>query len=76
MVDRKLERAIVLVLLSEEGEPRCPCARLAAELDAELGALHQALDRLSEAGVVCVEDTDVWAARASRHLDELGLVAI
>jgi DNA-binding GntR family transcriptional regulator len=76
MVDRRLERAIVLALLNDEGEPRRPCARLAAELDADTHALREALGRLSEAGVVCQEGSEVWASRVSTHLDELGLIAI
>jgi hypothetical protein len=76
MVDRKLERAIVLALLSDEGEPRRPCAGLAAELDADTDVLLDAIRRLSDAGVVCHEGDRVWASPASRHLDELGLIAI
>jgi DNA-binding MarR family transcriptional regulator len=76
MVDRRLERAIVLALLNEEDEPRRPCARLAAELDVDSHTLSEALGRLSEAGLVCQEGSEVWASRACTHLDEIGLIAI
>jgi hypothetical protein len=81
--DRRLERAIVLVLLSgdreslgADGEPRWSCARLAAELGIEAQALQDALERLSHAGVVCLAGTEVWASRAARRMDELGLIGI
>jgi hypothetical protein len=81
--DRRLERAIVLVLLSGDGESlsgdgelRWSCVRLAAELGTEAQALQEALDRLSQAGVVCLAGTDVWASRAVRRMDELGLIGI
>jgi hypothetical protein len=75
-VERKLERAIVLQLLGEDGERRSSSAQLAAALDVEAQALRQALARLSDAGVVCVAGTEVWASAAARRIDELGLIAI
>jgi hypothetical protein len=48
--DRRLERAIILTLLSGDGEPRWSCAGLAAELGIESQVLQGALDRLTDAG--------------------------
>jgi hypothetical protein len=81
--DRRLERAIVLVLLSGDREPlggdgesRWSRAQLAAELGTEAQALQEALERLSQAGVVCLTGAEVWASRAARRMDELGLISI
>jgi hypothetical protein len=74
--DRRLERAIVLTLLSGDGEPRWSCARLAAELGIESQVLQGALDRLTDAGLVCLAGTEVWASGAARRIDELGLIGI
>jgi hypothetical protein len=73
---RTLERAIILQLLEDEHGHRCSSARLASTLDAADGALEQALRRLAEAGVVCVDGAEVWASDAARCLDELGLLSI
>jgi len=74
--DRRLERVIILALLNADGERRWSCAELAAELGAEAQALQDALCRLSEAGVVCLAGTEVWASSAARRMDELGLIGI
>ncbi len=74
--ERRLERAIILALLSEDAEQRWACTRLAAELGVDAEALAQALQRLSHAGVVCVAGAEVWASPAVRHIDELGLIGI
>jgi DNA-binding MarR family transcriptional regulator len=73
---RTLERVIVLTLLSEGGERRWSRAELAAELGVEVEALQDAVDRLSEAGVVCLAGTEVWASAAARRIDELRLIGI
>jgi DNA-binding Lrp family transcriptional regulator len=73
---RTLERVIVLTLLSEGGERRWSCAELAAGLGVEVEALQNPVDRLSEAGVVCLAGTEVWASAAARRIDELGLIGI
>jgi hypothetical protein len=72
----RLERAVVLELLSDDGEQRHSLAQLreglgagADELDAAVGALHAA-------GVLCRENDLTWAAPAARRLDELELIAI
>jgi DNA-binding MarR family transcriptional regulator len=74
--DRRIERAIVLVLLSEKDEPRCSCAQLERALQADVSALERALERLSEAGLIGRAGAELWASSAARHLDELGLIAI
>jgi hypothetical protein len=73
---RTLERVVVLALLSEGGERRWSCAELAGELGVEAQALEDAVGRLSEAGVVRVAGTEVWASAAARRIDELGLIGI
>ncbi len=72
---RRLERAILLQLLSAEAE-RQPRLELAATIGGEVQALDDALQRLCEAGVACAEGADVWASRAARRIDQLGLIAI
>jgi hypothetical protein len=71
-----LERAILLQLLSEEQEQRCSRARLMATLEQDAMAIEGALSRLAEAGAVCVEGAEVWAAPAVRHVDALGLISV
>jgi len=75
-VEHKLERAIILQLLGEEGERRSSQAQLAVALGVEAQALREALERLSNAGVLCVAGNEVWASAAARRIDELGLIAI
>lgn len=74
--DRRVERAIVLVLLSEKDEARCSCAQLARAIGAEGPAIERALMRLSESGLIGRAGSELWASPAARHLDELGLIAI
>jgi DNA-binding TFAR19-related protein (PDSD5 family) len=71
-----LERAIMLQLLSDEQEQRCSRAQLVATLEREAEALEQALSRLAEAGVVCIDGPEVWASPAARYIDALGLIGI
>jgi hypothetical protein len=75
-VDRKLERAIILQLLSEEVGQRCSRARLAAVLGTEREALEDALMGLCAAGVVGLAGAEVWASAPARRIDELGLIGI
>ena len=74
--DRRVERAIVLVLLSEKDESRCSCAQLARALQADVSALEQPLGRLSETGLIGRAGGALWASPAARCMDELGLIAI
>jgi predicted ArsR family transcriptional regulator len=74
--DERLERAIVLLLLSD-GDPQAwSRAQLAAELQAEQAALERALERLTQAGVVDFAGPDARASDAARRIDELGLIGI
>jgi hypothetical protein len=72
----RLERAIVLLLLSGDGRRRWSRRELAAELGAEVQPLQNAIDALSDAGVVCVAGTEVCASGAALRMDELGLIGI
>lgn len=74
--DRRLERAILLHLLGEDDARRLSRAQLASALGARWQALEPALQRLSHAGVVCLDGSEVWASRAARHIDALGLIGI
>jgi hypothetical protein len=73
---RELERAIILLLLSDEPTTRHSCSRLAAELGAEAPTLEQALTQLARAGVICLDSSAVSPSPATRRLDELGLIGI
>ena len=74
--DRRLQRAIILQLLSEDAAQNWSRARLAEALGVAPETLESALAELSEAGVVGLADTEVWASAAARRLDELGLIGI
>jgi hypothetical protein len=74
---RRLERAIVLVLLSEDdGERQWSRAELCEGMGVEQGELAGALGGLLEAGVLQGEHDRVWPSPAARRLDELALVSI
>jgi hypothetical protein len=72
----RLERAVVLELLSDDGEQRRSLAQLREELSAGADELDAAVGALHAAGVLCREDGLTWAAPAARRLDELELIAI
>ena len=72
----RLERAVVLALLDDEGEPRQTLVSLQQELDAAAGELQAALQALQAAGVLCFADGLAWAAPATRRLGELELIAV
>ena len=74
---REIERTIVLVLLSEQPVR----ARSLRELRRELRHLaplevSAAIVRLGVEGVLERRDEEVWPSRATRRLDELGLIAV
>jgi hypothetical protein len=74
---RILERAIVLVLLSEDGgERRWSRAELGEGMGVERGSLDAALIGLLDAGVLNQEEDCVWPSSAARRLDELELIGI
>jgi hypothetical protein len=76
--DPRLERAIVLALLSDEDEAarRCSRAELSNELGVEERQLQAALEGLLGAGVVCAGESLLWASAAAQRLDELELIGI
>ncbi len=73
----RVERAIVLQILSDDHQERWPRAELAEEIsDFEPAVLEKALGCLERDGVLHRRDDSVWAARAARRLDELELISI
>ncbi len=72
----RLERAIVLELLSDDGERSRSIAELEAELGAAAAELATALRELSDVGVLDGSEGRVWASAATRRLDELALIGI
>jgi hypothetical protein len=74
--ERRLERAIVLTLLSDEPDRHWPYERLAAELGVEAEPLARTLERLSQLGVVCLGEEAVRASAAVCRIDKLGLIGI
>jgi len=74
---RTLERAIVLVLLSEDdGERRWSRAELGEGMGVERSSLDAALTGLLDTGVLRQEEDCVWPSSAARRLDELELIGI
>ncbi len=73
---RELERAIVLLLLSDESETPRSSAQLAGELGVDARTLQDALGRLVRSGVVCLDGSDASPSPAVRCIDELGLIGI
>jgi hypothetical protein len=72
----RLERAIVLELLSDDGERSRSVAELEAQLGAGDGALATALRDLNEVGVLDGSEGRVWASAATLRLDALELIGI
>jgi len=74
---RTLERAIVLVVLSEDdGERRWSRAELGEGMDVEQDELNAALNGLLDTGVLQQQEDQVWPSSAARRLDELELIGI
>jgi hypothetical protein len=75
--DPRVERAIVLQLLSDDHEHRWSRAELQLEISkSEVLDLSDALARLDQDGIVRICGESAWASRAVRRLDELELIAI
>lgn len=72
----RLERAIVLQLLRDDRQQNWSRAELASELDVAVPVIETALSGLYGEGVVGQDDERVWAARATRRLDELELISV
>ena len=74
---RTLERAIVLVLLSEDdGERRWSRTELGEGMGVERSSLDEALSGLLDTGVLHEEEDCVWPSSAARRLDELELIGV
>ncbi len=74
---RRLERAVVLVLLSEDdGERQWSRVELEEGMGVEQDALAAALSRLLDAGVLNQERDRVFPSAATRRLDGLELIGI
>jgi DNA-binding HxlR family transcriptional regulator len=72
-----VERAIVLQILREDHEERWARAELALEIpDFEPAVLDEALAHLERDGILCREESSLWASLAARRLDELELISI
>ncbi|HUA75617.1 MAG TPA: hypothetical protein VL988_12740 [Solirubrobacteraceae bacterium] len=75
--ERRLERAIILVLLSEDdGERRWSRAELGEGMGVAGEELALALRGLLDAGVLEQEQDRVWPSPATRRLDLLQLVGV
>jgi hypothetical protein len=73
---RRLQRAVVLELLSVEGEEGLSTAELGHALGVEAGELSGTLSELGVAGVLEISQGSVRASAATRRLDELELIGI
>jgi len=75
--DSRAERAVVLQVLRDDHEERWSRGELADELaHIEVAVIAGAVGRLEQEGVVGVRDGSVWASRAARWLDDLGLICV
>jgi hypothetical protein len=74
--NERIQRAVLLALLSRPARQHLTLAQLADELQCDVDDIDRALALLVEAGVACVEGEQAWASAAARHIDELGLVGI
>ena len=72
----KLERAIVLELLSGEDERAWSCADLAAAIGEPVGDVEDAVRQLCDVGVLDADIDGVCATSAALRLDALGLIGI
>ena len=72
----RLERAIVLELLSESERAGCSRAELGAALGADPIELEAALVGLHAAGVLELDAEQARPSTATRRLDELELISI
>jgi hypothetical protein len=73
----RIERAIILQFLRDDHGERWSRAELEVEIsNVEPLDISDALARLDRDGIVQISGESVWASRAVRRLDELGLIAI
>jgi hypothetical protein len=73
---RRLERAIVLELLSEDHDERWPREELAASLRADRSTLDAAVERLRVEGVLLLDGEDALASPCARRIDALELIGV
>jgi hypothetical protein len=73
---RRLDRAIVLELLSEDHDERWQCDEFVAAVRVDRSVLDSALERLQADGVAVIEGEEVLASRCARRIDELELIGI
>jgi len=72
-----VRRAVILQILSEDCEKRWSAAELRRELyNIERHALNNAVLMLEHAGVLERAGETVYASRAARLLDDLGLIGV
>lgn len=72
----KLERAVVLELLSGEDERVWSCSELAAAIGEPVADVEDAARRLSEVGILDAGVEGVSPTSAALRLDALGLIGI
>jgi hypothetical protein len=74
---RRLERAVILVLLSEDdGERSWSRLELREGMGVAEGEFADALEGLLETGVLQQEGDRVWPSPATRRLESLDLIGI
>jgi hypothetical protein len=73
---RRLERAIILELLSEDHDERWPREELAASLRVDRSALDAAVERLYAEGVLLLDGEVVLASPCARRIDALELIGV
>lgn len=73
----KVERAVILQILSKGREQRLSHAELKRELsDIAPEALNKVLLSLARAGAIERSHETVWVSRAAQRLDELDLIGV
>jgi hypothetical protein len=72
----RLERAVVLELLGDEGASSRTLSDLADALGASSDELDLAVSSLDRAGVLSVADGSASTSAATRRLDELELIGV
>jgi hypothetical protein len=74
--ETRLQRAIILELLSDDGGQQRTRTALASVLEVDADALDPALHALHGAGVIDTAEGRVWASEATRRLDALELIGV
>lgn len=73
---RRLERGIVLELLSEDHDERWSREDLATSLCVDRSVLDAAIERLRTDGVLLLDGEHVLASSCARRLDALELIGV